>query len=349
MTSLPNSTNISPQETTNPTTTVPDLYFTGTTNQKPAAPVSIPAPDRLRQLDPGGYVADPGLVDAVNVALTLGQPLLLTGEPGTGKTQLAYRIAWELGHDEPLLFETKSTSTARDLFYTYDSLRRFHAAHTPTASQDNRDYIHYNALGLAILHANEEATIRDVAPSGFVHGGARRSVVLVDEVDKAPRDFPNDLLSELDQMYFRIVELGNVRVSAPPEFRPILIIASNSEKNLPDPFLRRCVYYHIPFPDKPRLEAIILKRLSLFGDARSPLLSDGIDFFLQLRERNVRKKPSTAELVNWLNVLVRRGADPARRLKEAEAAARTALSVLAKTADDLAEARLFADEFFKSA
>ena len=128
-----------------------------------------------------------------------------------------------------------------------------------------------------------------------------------------------------------------------------MIIASNSEKNLPDPFLRRCVYYHIPFPDKPRLEAIILKRLSLFGDARSPLLNDGIDFFLQLRERNVHKRPSTAELVNWLNVLVRRGADPAKPLKEAEAAARTALSVLAKTADDLAEARLFADEFFKSA
>src|ERR1041384_4238457 len=131
-------------------------YYTGNPlNRRADKPAQLPGSRRARQTAPAGYIPDTGLVDAVNVALFLGQPLLLTGEPGTGKTQLAYRVAWELGFDAPLLFETKSTSTARDLFYTYDALRRFHAAHTGQGSQDNRDYLTFNAFGLAILFAND--------------------------------------------------------------------------------------------------------------------------------------------------------------------------------------------------
>ena len=324
--------------------------FTGKARTQPAQPVRLPAPDRQRQTDPAGYIADQGLVDAVNVALLLSQPLLLTGEPGTGKTQLAWRIAWELGFAPPLLFETKSTSTAKDLFYTYDSLRRFHAAHTPQASQDNRDYLTYNALGLAILHANLEATVHDVLPPGFRHPGQCRSVVLIDEVDKAPRDFPNDLLNELENMYFRIPELNNVRVAASPGLRPVLLITSNSEKNLPDPFLRRCIYYHIPFPDKTRLAEILLSRITAFRDPSSPLLSSAIECFEKLRQRNLRKLPATAELINWLTVLVNLQAPPDQPLKgeQARALIEASLSTLVKAQEDLEEARGCIAEFCAS-
>jgi len=320
--------------------------FTGTATAAPAQPVSLPPSRSKKQTDAAGYIADSGLVDAVNIALTLGQPLLLTGEPGTGKTQLAWRIAWELGLGEPLVFDTKSGSTARDLFYSFDALRRFHAAHTPEATRDNRAYIDYNALGLAILTANEEAEVRHLLPEGMKHPGKRRSVVLIDEVDKAPRDFPNDLLNELDQMFFRITELGNARVAAPADMRPVIIIASNSEKNLPDPFLRRCIYYHIPFPDTRRLGEIITRRLDLGGDGQSPMLNDALRFFAALRQRNVRKRPSTAEMISWVDVLVRRGTDKSKPLKDSADHVRSTLTVLAKNADDLEEARRFADEFF---
>lgn len=323
-------------------------YFTGTAAQKPAQPMTLPATDRERQTDPAGYLSDQGLVDAVNVALMLGQPLLLTGEPGTGKTQLAFRIAWELGFPDPLVFETKSTTVAKDLFYTYDSLGRFHAAHTPQASQDNRDYISFNALGLAILYANEPESVRALLPNGFKHPGKRRSVVLIDEVDKAPRDFPNDVLNEVEHVYFRIPELQNAKVAADPALRPILIITSNSEKNLPDPFLRRCIYYNIPFPKAAQLARIITSRLSAFRDPASPLLTDAIRFFEGLRQRNLRKQPSTAELINWLNVLARTGAASDKKLRDSEPQLRASLSTLVKALEDLEAGQRFVDEFLKS-
>ncbi len=320
--------------------------FTGKAESKPSSPADLPPSCRDRQSDPAGYVADDGLVNAVNIALTLGQPLLLTGEPGTGKSQLAHRVAWELGFDEPQVFNTKSTSQSSDLFYTFDSLRRFHAAHSPEASADNRDYLEFNALGRAILLANEAEEVKDVLPPAFKHPGRRRSVVLVDELDKAPRDFPNDLLNEVDQMFFRIPELGNREVRAPAEMRPILVIASNSEKNLPDPFLRRCIYYDIPFPDDGRLGEIIVRRLDGIDDPEAPLLGEAISFFLELRRRGLRKKPSTAELLNWIDALLRHGADKGAGLQASKDLALSTLGVLAKSREDAEEATRFAKDHF---
>lgn len=323
-------------------------YYTGSgNNRNREVAATLPGSRRAAQTDPAGYKADRGLIDAVNVALLLGQPLLLTGEPGTGKTQLAYSIAWELGFDSPLMFETKSTNTARDLFYTYDTLSRFHAAQTGEGSQRSLDYITYNALGVAILRSNEEAAVKHWLPDGFDHGGRRRSVVLIDEVDKAPRDFPNDLLNEVEGMYFKVPELGNARISASEDMRPILIITSNSEKHLPDAFLRRCIYYNIPFPDNDRLAEIILTRIGSFdGDV---LLSDSLNFFSKLREPNsgLRKRPATAELLSWLISLREQGMDPKSPLKKDPGTALSTLSALVKSVDDQIIARALLEDWLK--
>jgi MoxR-like ATPase len=284
---------------------------------------------------PEGYVAQPDLVAAVNVALTLGQPLLLTGEPGTGKTQLAYSLAWELGFDKPLKFETKSTTESRDLFYTFDTVGRFHAAQAhdrpvglgkprlPSSgssggavdAQDDESigpadplrFITYNALGLAIILANERDTVSRILPPGFKHPGPRRSVVLIDEIDKAPRDVPNDVLSEIETMSFRVPELNfNGSIGADSQWRPVVIITSNSEKALPDAFLRRCIYYHVPFPEA-QLPDIVASRIgSRFKGL--PLLTEALSLFAFLRDPalNLRKPPATAELLDWLRYLQQR-------------------------------------------
>jgi MoxR-like ATPase len=205
----------------------------------PAASVSA----SVRLADPSAYLPPPDLVDAVNVALLLGQPLLLTGEPGCGKTQLASHLAWSLGLGDLLKFETKSDSTAESLFYRYDSLRRFEASSRGDGGDPAR-FLTWTALGRAILATLEPDDRLRFRATGDDGAQPRRSVVLIDEIDKAPRDFPNDVLNELEHLYFRIPELGDVLVRADDRYRPIVVITSNSERDLPEPFLRRCVFHH---------------------------------------------------------------------------------------------------------
>jgi len=309
-------------------------FYSGGAKEKPANPVRLPVIDTNKRNHPSGYLPDPGLIDAVNVALTLGQPLLLTGEPGTGKTQLAYSLAWELGLDDPLKFETKSTSVAKDLFYSFDTVGRFYAAQTGEGSKDPLDYLSFNALGLALLRASDNAALARFLPSEE-RGQQRRSIVLIDEIDKAPRDFPNDILNEIEGMYFRIPEAGNIQIAPSAAFKPIVILTSNSEKHLPDAFLRRCAFYHIPFPDEARLERIISARLGSFAAGAQPIINDALALFRKLRDpaSGLRKKPATAELLGWLSALaaMSKGENPFRQ--NPDVILKT-LSSLVKTADD---------------
>jgi MoxR-like ATPase len=295
---------------------------------------SLPCP--REELEEGGcYFPDPGLRDAVNVALTLGRPLLLTGLPGTGKTELAASVSRQLGLGRPLKFETKSQSVSRDLFYFYDALGRFQARESGAAANPLA-YFSFNALGAAILRANEPEDVTDYRPDDFEHAGKQRSVVLIDEIDKAPRDFPNDLLNEIEHMYFRIPELGNVRISASPDMRPIVIVTSNSEKDLPDPFLRRCVYYNIPSPDPQRLRAIALNRLGETVAGLDAFVDDAVALFAHLRSEAIalRKTPSTAELLDWVQVLRRRAPDLDNPIRQDPEVLRSSLSALIKTRED---------------
>jgi len=247
----------------------------------PDTPVSLPTPPNLARIGARQYFADPGLREAVNVALQLRQPLLLTGKPGTGKTLLAYSLALELGLEDPIKFETKSTSEARDLFYHFDSLSRFHAPSSEKAN-DGLSFLQLRALGEAIVRSMDVAQIKNafgveevthVHPELADSHQPHRSIVLIDEVDKAPRDFPNDILNEIENLYFRIPELqidsvsANLKMGESADLSPVIILTSNSEKALPDAFLRRCVFYHIPFPERDRLEKIVRSQLASLGGA----------------------------------------------------------------------------------
>ena len=275
--------------------------------------------DPLYRDAPKRYIAAPALRDAVNVAIALGQPLLLTGEPGTGKTQLAYSVAYELGLDDPYVFNTKTTSAARDLFYRYDSLAHFHDAQLgQKESISIDDYITYEALGLAIIKSDE-----------------RRSLVLIDEIDKAPRDLPNDLLNEFETLSFTVRETGKAFSSA-SENRPILILTSNSEKNLPEAFLRRVVYYHIPFPDRETLKKIVRTRLPLSESFTENMLSAAIEHFADIREnRGLRKRPATAELLAWIHILDQQNIDLSGNVTDQLKKLAMSYAILAKNKDDL--------------
>ncbi len=284
--------------------------------------------------DPAGYIAEDGLRDAVNVALALGQPLLVTGEPGTGKTELAGSIAHELGLAAPFNFNTKSTSAARDLFYRYDSLRHFHDAQFRKDQTDVENYIDYEALGLAVLLAAPPAVANPFLPEQLRDKGPARSVVLIDEVDKAPRDLPNDVLNEIEQMSFTVKETGRTFASN-PRYKPIVVLTSNSEKNLPDAFLRRCIFFHIPFPNQDRLREIVHHRLRPGADFSPAMIDHAITHFERIRELGLRKKPSTAELLAWMRVLGKLKIDVQHpKPGDAEAIAFT-YSVLAKSKEDM--------------
>lgn len=280
--------------------------------------------------DPAHYhLEDQGLIEAVNSALILGMPLLLTGEPGVGKTQLAYRIAYELGC-EAIYFPVKSTSEAQDLFYNIDHLRRLHVAQVDKdkpEAVDIRHFLRFQGLGLAILRAMPEQQLAKLGLAGHAWPNQtplprQPSVVLIDEIDKAPMDFCNDMLEEIRRLQFFIPELGGepLALYADPEqassqerkYRPQVIITSNSDKGLPEAFLRRCIYYHIQPPDKSHLLAIVQKRLGEAGSLPIGLdkaaVNTSLDFFDYLKNHcRLTKPPSTAELLNWLLVMDEKG------------------------------------------
>lgn len=267
----------------------------------------IPSVSQIKKKynDPDKYIMSEELVSAVKVSMTLGQPLFITGEPGTGKTQLAFKIAhhFQLANDKgefkPFIFNTKTTSTAQDLFYTYDAVRHFQDANIRGMTQEETStYIELQALGKAIALSNPEVLQDTSIATDFV-GEARNSVVLIDEIDKAPSDFPNDILYEIEHMSFRIKELGK-RISVGQEFRPIVIMTSNSEKNLPEAFLRRCVFYHIPFPKKEQLLEIVRNHL---GTSSQYANDELVKHFLKVRDSVKKKRPATSELIGWLRML----------------------------------------------
>ena len=238
----------------------------------------------------GRYIADPQLVSAVNTALIVEQPLLVTGEPGTGKTTLAWSVASELGLGPVLQFSTRSDHQASDAFYEIDHLLRFYHAQTgDVRASQPETYVRWNALGEAIR-----------SPT--------RRLVLIDEIDKAPRDFPNDLLDEIDQMAFKVPALG---VEFKATERPVVIITSNSERQLPDPFLRRCVFHRIEFPSAAQLQQILRERLGHLNLSQA-LVDAAVKRFGEIRELpGLEKRPATGELLAWVRALAATGVDAA--------------------------------------
>ncbi len=235
------------------------------------------------------YIASEDLKHAVNVAVALARPLLVRGEPGTGKTLLAENLALSLGL--PLIrWHVKSTTKAKDGLYVYDTVARLHDSRFGDAAnvRDIAKYIKLGPLGEALA-----------APS--------RVVLLIDEIDKADLEFPNDLLHELDAMKFRIDETGK-EVAAIE--RPIVIITSNNEKELPDAFLRRCVFHYIQFPNRELMAEIVKVH---HPDITDKVLDNALEVFFGLRATpKLRKKPSTSELVDWILALKKANVDLSR-------------------------------------
>lgn len=253
------------------------------------------------------YVASPELMAAVNVAVALEKPLLIKGEPGTGKTALASAIAQSMGKDL-YIWSIKSTTKAQDGLYVYDTVQRLYDSQFGVEGVDDiAKYIKLGKLGEA-FKADEQV------------------ILLIDEIDKADLEFPNDLLWELDRMEFYINE---TQETVKAKNRPIVIITSNAEKELPDAFLRRCIFHYIAFPHRELMEEIVNVH---FDHVEEKLLDQVMETFYELRAmRDIRKKPSTSELIDWIRALELGGIPPEKIKKSIPYA-----GVLLKKDEDLA-------------
>ena len=238
------------------------------------------------------YVASEELLRAANIAMVLQKPLLIKGEPGTGKTRLAEAISDALGR-KLIIWNIKSTTKAQDGLYVYDVVQRLYDSQFGGEGVDNIEkYVRLGKLGEAFT--SEEPVI-----------------LLIDEIDKADLEFPNDLLWELDRMEFHIPETGRT-VTA--RHRPVVIITSNAEKELPDAFLRRCVFHYIDFPDKELMAQIVRVH---YPDLDDRLLTQVLEAFYKIRNlSHIKKKPSTSEILDWIQALVHGGVDPSRVVRE---------------------------------
>lgn len=232
------------------------------------------------------YITSPELRHSVNVAAAIERPLLVRGEPGTGKTLLATAIAEDLGF-ELITWYVKSTSKAADGLYVYDTVKRLQDSRFGDHDvSDIRQYIQLGPLGRALT-------------------SKQRVVLLIDEIDKADLEFPNDLLHELDVMEFVVIETGDSHRAA---HRPVVVITSNAEKELPDPFLRRCIFHFIEFPDEELMTRIVRVHHPKIG---KKLLEQSLARFYWLRKvKGLRKRPSTSELVDWIGALLAAGVQP---------------------------------------
>ncbi len=289
------------------------------------------------------YILSPGQEHALRAAVRLNQPLLLTGEPGTGKTMMAQWALEYLNREhgntfypEVLRFMTKTTSKATDLLYSYDALSHFQAANIKGDTQvDTARFISLQALGKAIAISKPQPAYQKLF-QWDMPAKPMNSVVLIDEVDKAPRDFTNDLLDELVNYRFSIKEQEGAEITKDPAAKIVLILTSNSEKNLPDAFLRRCAFFHINFPKTEQLRQIVEANLGMKITSETEAAYQRLfDFFQAVREKSVRKKPATAELIAWLRLLGEDGYLQEKNIDTRRNMILQNLSFLVKTREDL--------------